>query len=163
MVSKLLSIFLGAVLWGLGMSLIVVVAIGKYPLIAFSAGVILALGLFIRKGFLENKTSTNLWILIFRGLAVEALLFPIANLIMVFVIYNGWPYAETRAVLIESGLIAAILAGVFVFNAHLLNTKIRYLRTRLEESKQDTVTSLKSSNEVTVNLDKESITKDHDE
>jgi len=163
MVNKLLAVFLGAVLWGIGMFFIVAVAIGKYGLIAFFAGIVLALGLLIRKGFVENKSSTDLWILIFRGLAVEALFFPIANLIMVYVVYNGWPYAETRAVLIESGLIAAILAGVFVFNAHLLNTKIRHLRTRLEESKQDMVTSHKSSKEVTVNLDKESIRKDHDE
>ena len=163
MVNKLLTIFLGAVLWGLGINFDVVVAIGKYGLIAFFAGVILALGLLIRKGFLEDKSSTDLWVFIFRGLAVQALIFPIANLIMVYVIYNGWPYAETRAVLIESGLIAAILAGVFVFNAHLLNTKVRHLRTRLEESKQGTQTSLKSGKEATVNLDKESITKGHEE
>lgn len=163
MVNKLLSIFLGAVLWGLGMFFVISVAIGKYGVIGFFAGVVLGLGLLISKGFLENKSSTDLWILIFRGLAVEALLFPIANLIWVYEINNGWPYAETRAVLIESGLIAAILAGVFVFNAHLLNTKIRHLRTRLEESKQDKETSPKSSKESTVNLDKESIIKGHDE
>jgi len=163
MVNKLLTVFLGAVLWGLGINFDVVVAIGKYGLIAFFAGVILALGLLIRKGFLENKSSTDLWIFIFRGLAVQALLFPLANLIFLYVTYNGWPYAETRAVLIESGLIAAILAGVFVFNAHLLNTKIRHLRTRLEENKQDTKPSLKSSVESTVNLDKVSIIKGHEE
>ena len=163
MINKLLTIFLGAVLWGLGINFDVVVAIGKYGLIAFFAGVILALGLLIRKGFLESKSSTDLWVFIFRGLAIQALIFPIANLIMVYVIYNGWPYAETRAVLIESGLIAAILAGVFVFNAHLLNTKVRHLRTRLAESKQDTQTSLKLGKEATVNLDKESITKGHEE
>jgi hypothetical protein len=159
MVNKLLSVFLGAVLWGLGTYFDVVVAIGKYGLIAFFAGVILALGLLIRKGFRENKSSTDLWILIFRGLAVEVLFFPIANLIMVYLLYNGWPYEETRAVLIESGLIAAILAGVFLFNAHLLNTKIRQLHTRLEESRQDKEASLKPGKESSVNLDKESIIK----
>jgi len=37
MVNKLLSVFLGAVLWGLGTYFDVVVAIGKYGLIAFFA------------------------------------------------------------------------------------------------------------------------------
>lgn len=162
MVNKLLSVFLGAVLWGLGTYFDVVVAIGKYGLIAFFAGVILALGLLIRKGFLENKSSTDLWILIFRGLAVEALFFPIASLIMVYLLNNGLTYEETRAVLIESGLIAAILAGVFIFNAHLLNTKIRQLHTRLEESRQDKEASLKPGKESSVNLDKESNISDHE-
>lgn len=162
MVNKLLSVFLGAVLWGLGTYFDVVVAIGKYGLIAFFAGAILALGLLIRKGFQENKSSTDLWIFIFRGLAVEVLFFPIANLIMVYLLNNGWPYEETRAVLIESSLIAAILAGVFLFNAHLLNTKIRQLNTRLEESRQDKEASLKPDKEASVNLDKESITSGHE-
>ena len=173
MFNKVLTVFLGAVLWGLGINFDVVVAIGKlsevqnsastYGLISFFAGAILALGLLIRKGFLENKSSTDLWVYIFRGLAVEALLFPVSNLINVYVVYNGWPYEETRGVLIASGLIAAILAGVFVFNAHLLNTKIRHLRSRLEESKQDKETSPKSDQATTVNLDKESIIKGHEE
>ena len=162
MVNKLLSVFLGAVLWGLGTYFDVVVAIGKYGLIAFFAGAVLALGLLIRKGFQENKSSTDLWIFIFRGLAVEVLFFPIANLIKVYMLYNRWPYEETRAVLIESGLIAAILAGVFLFNAHLLKTKIRQLHTRLEESRQDKEASLKQGKEASINLDKESITKDHE-
>jgi hypothetical protein len=156
MVSKLLTVFLGAVLWGLGMFFIVGVAIAKYGLIAFLAGVILALGLLISKGFQENKSSTDLWILIFRGLAIEALLFPIANLIMVYMLNNGWPYEETKAVLIESGLVAAILAGAFLFNAHLLNTKIRRLHTRLEEIGHDKEASLKAGKESSVDLDKES-------
>ncbi|WP_407311168.1 hypothetical protein [Desulfosporosinus sp. SB140] len=130
MINKLLSIFLGAVLWGVGAYLDVVVAIGKYGLLGLLAGVLLALGLLITKAFLEKKTNLDLWILIFRGLAVETLLFPIANLIMVYMLNNGLPFEETRAVLIESCLIAAILAGAFSFNAHLLNTKIRQLRTR---------------------------------
>lgn len=163
MVNKLLSVLFGAVLWGLGTYFDVVVAIGKYGPLAFMAGVILALGLLIRKGFQENKSSTDLWILIFRGLAVEALFFPIANLIMVYLLYNGWPYVETRAVLIQSGLIAAILAGVFLFNAQLLNTKIRQLHTRLEESRQDKEASLKPGKESSVNLVKESIIKGHEE
>ncbi|HUS87830.1 MAG TPA: hypothetical protein VMW91_00425 [Desulfosporosinus sp.] len=162
MVNKLLSVFLGAALWGLGMFFVVVVAIGKYGLIAFFAGVILALGLLIRKGFQEKKSSTDLWILIFRGLAVEVLFFPIANLITVYLLNNGWPYEETRAVLIKSGLIAAILAGVFLFNARLLNTKIRQLPTRLEKIRQDNEASLKPGKESSVNLDKESITSDHE-
>lgn len=162
MVNKLLSVFLGAVLWGLGTYFDVVVAIGKYGLIAFFAGAVLALGLLIRKGFQENKSSTDLWIFIFRGLAVEVLFFPIANLIMVYMLYNRWPYEETRAVLIESGLIAAILAGVFLFNAHLLKTKIRQLHTRLEESRQDKEASLKQGKESSVNLDKESNISDHE-
>ena len=162
MFKKLLSIFLGAVLWGVGAYFDVVVAIGKYGLIAFFAGVILALGLLIRKGFQEQKSSTDLWIFIFRGLAVEALFFPIANLIMVYMLNKGWPYEETRVVLIESGLIAAILAGVFVFNAHLLKTKIRQLHTRLEENGQDKEASLKAGKESSVNLDKESTTSGHE-
>lgn len=162
MVNKLLSVFLGAVLWGFGTYFDIVVAIGKYGLIAFFAGAILALGLLIRKGFLENKSSTDLWILIFRGLAVEALFFPIASLIMVYLLNNGLTYEETRVVLIESGLIAAILAGVFLFNAHLLNTKIRQLHTRLEESRQDKEASLKPGKESSVNLDKESNISDHE-
>lgn len=137
MINKLLSIFLGAVLWGLGSYFDIVVAIGKYGLLAFLAGVLLALGLLITKAFLEKKTSTDLWILIFRGLAIETLLFPIANLIMVYMLNHSLPYEETRAVLIESGLIAAILAGVFFFNAHLLNTKIRQLHTRLKRASKD--------------------------
>jgi len=65
-------------------------------------------------------------------------------------------------VLIESGLIAAILAGVFLFNAHLLKTKIRQLHTRLEESRQDKEASLKQGKESSVNLDKESNISDHE-
>lgn len=148
MINKLLSIFLGAVLWGLGANLNVGVAIGKYGLIAFFAGAILALGLLIRKGFQENKSNKDLWILIFRGLAIEALFFPIANLIMEYMVIHAFPYDETRAVLIQSGLIALILATVFLFNAHLLNTKIRQLHTRLEERKLE--------------LDKESMNNSHE-
>ena len=162
MVNKLLAIFLGAVLWGVGADLDVGVAIKKYGLIAFLAGAILALGLLIRKGFQENKSSTDLWILIFRGLAIEALLFPIANLIAEYMELNAFPYDVTRTVLVASGLIAAILAGVFLFNAHLLNTKIRKLHTRLEESKQDKETNLKPGKESSVNLDKKSATSDHE-
>lgn len=162
MVNKLLSIFLGAVLWGLGMFFVVATAIGMYGYIAFFAGAILALGLLIRKGFLDNKSSTDVWILIFRGLAVEVLFFPLANLIMVYMIYHGWPYEETRAMLIESGLITAILAGVFLFNAHLLNTKIRLLHARLEESKRDKETSLKPGKESSVTLEKEPIKESHE-
>jgi hypothetical protein len=162
MVNKLLAIFLGAILWGMGANLDVGVAIGKYGLIAFFAGVILALGLLIRKGFQENKSSTDLWILIFRGLAIEALLFPIANLIMEYMEFNTFSYDLTRTLLIQSGLIAAILAGVFLFNAHLLNTRIRQLHTRLEESRQDKETNLKLGKESSVNLDKESTTSDHE-
>ena len=135
MINKLLSIFFGAVLWGLGANLNVGVAIGKYGLAAFFAGAILALGLLIRKAFQENKSNKDLWILIFRGLAIEALFFPIANLIMEYMVLHAFPYDETRAVLIQSGLIAVILATVFLFNAHLLNTKIRQLHTQLEERK----------------------------
>lgn len=156
MVTKLLTVFLGAVLWGLGANLDVGVAIGKYGLIAFFAGVILALGLLISKGFQENKSSTDLWILIFRGLAVESLFFPIANLILVYMKFNSFPYDVTRAMLIESGLVAAILAGAFLFNAHLLNTKIRRLHTRLEEIGHDKEASLKAGKESSVDLDKES-------
>ena len=146
MLNKLLSIFLGAVLWGMGANLDIGVAIGKYGLIAFFAGVILALGLLVRKGFQEDKSTTDLWILIFRGLAIEALMFPIANLIWEYTELSAFPYDVTRTLLIQSGLIAAILATAFLFNAHLLNTKIRLLHTRLEASKQD----------------KESITKGHE-
>lgn len=134
-IKRLLSIFLGAVLWGLGANLNVAVAIGKYGLIAFFAGAILALGLLIRKAFQQNKTNKDLWILIFRGLAVEALLFPIANLIMEYTLNKAFLFDETRALLIQSGLISAILATAFLFNAHLLNTKIRSLHTQLEERK----------------------------
>lgn len=137
MVNKLLSIVLGAILWGVGAYFDVAVAIGKYGLIGFFAGALLAIGILSSKGFLDKKSSTDLWVFVFRGLAVESLLFPVANLIMVYMVSNGLPYDETRAVLIESGLIAAILAGVFLFNGHLLNTKIRQLRSRLEETKQD--------------------------
>ena len=146
MLNKLLSIFLGAVLWGMGANLDIGVAIGKYGLIAFFAGVILALGLLVRKGFQEDKSTTDLWVLIFRGLAIEALMFPIANLIWEYTELSAFPYDVTRTLLIQSGLIAAILATAFLFNAHLLNTKIRLLHTRLEASKQD----------------KESITKGHE-
>lgn len=145
---KKLSIFLGALLWGLGADLNVSVAIGKYGLIAFFAGAVLAAGLLIRKGFQENQSNKDLWILIFRGLAVEALLFPIANLIMEYLLLKAFPYDETRALLIQSGLIAVILATVFLFNAHLLNTKIRLLHTRLEERKLE--------------LNKESMNKKHE-
>jgi len=162
MVNKLLAIFLGAILWGIGANLDVGVAIAKYGLLAFFAGVILALGLLIRKGFQENKSSTDLWILIFRGLAIEALLFPIANLIAEYLELNALPYDITRTLFIQSGLIAAILAGVFLFNAHLLNTRIRQLHTRLEESRQDKETNLKLGKESSVNLDKESTTSDHE-
>jgi hypothetical protein len=147
-VIKKLSIFLGALLWGLGADLNVSVAIGKYGLIAFFAGAVLAAGLLIRKGFQENQSNKDLWILIFRGLAVEALLFPIANLIMEYLLLKAFPYDETRALLIQSGLIAVILATVFLFNAHLLNTKIRLLHTRLEERKLE--------------LNKESMNKKHE-
>ncbi|AFM40735.1 hypothetical protein Desaci_1747 [Desulfosporosinus acidiphilus SJ4] len=125
MINKLLSIVFGAVLWGLGLTIDVAVAIGKYGLPAFLAGVLLALGLLISKAFLDKKASLDLWVIILRGLAVEALLFPAANLIMVFMLTKGFPFEITRAVLIESGLIAVILAGVFFFNAHLLNKKVR--------------------------------------
>lgn len=160
MVNKLLSIFLGSVLWGVGMFFVVATAIGKYGYIAFFAGVVLALGILIRKGFRENKSNTDLWILIFRGLAVEALFFPIANLIMVYMVNNGLPYEETKAVLIASGLIAAILSGVFMFNAHLLNTKIRQLHTRMEEQEKEA--SLKPGKDSNVNLEKEPSKKTHD-
>ena len=163
MINKLLSVFLGAVLWGLGTYFDVLVAIGKYGLLAFIAGVILALGLLIRKGFQENRSSTELWILIFRGLAVEALLFPIANLINLYLLNNSFPYGETRSVLIASGLIAAILAGVFLFNARLLKTKISQLHTRLDEGKQDQDTGLKPGNASSVDLVKESMIKGHEE
>ena len=160
MVNKLLSIFLGSVLWGLGMFFVVAVAIGKYGWIAFFAGVILALGLLIRKGFPENKGSTDLWILIFKGLAVEVLFFPVANLVMIYMLYNSLPYEETKAVLIESGLIAAILAGVFMFNANLLNTKIRQLHNRLDEQEKEA--NLEPGKESSVNLDKEPPKKSHE-
>ena len=163
MVNKLLSIFFGAVLWGLGTYFDVVMAIGRYGLIGFLAGVILALGLLIRKGFQENKSSTDLWVLIFRGLAIEVLFFPIASLINVYMLNYGLPYEETRSTLIASGLIAAILAGVFIFNAHLLNTKIRQMHTRLEESRQDKEALPKPGKMSIVNLDKEPIKKDHEE
>ncbi|WP_088226541.1 hypothetical protein [Desulfosporosinus sp. FKB] len=133
MVNKLLSIILGAVLWGLGTYLNIVVAIGKYGLPAFLAGVLLALGFLVTKALSEEKTSIDLWIIILRGLAVESLLFPLANLAMVYLLAKGFPLEETRAVLIESGLIAVILAGVFFFNAHLLNTKIRRWRMGIKK------------------------------
>jgi len=64
---------------------------------------------------------------------------------MIYMLSNGFPYAETRAVLIESGLIAVILAGVFLFNGHLLNTKIRRRHTRQEENKQDKKSGIKAN------------------
>ncbi|KLU66635.1 hypothetical protein DEAC_c13010 [Desulfosporosinus acididurans] len=133
MVNKLLSIILGAVLWGLGTYINIVVAIAKYGLPAFLAGVLLALGFLATKALSEEKTSIDLWIIILRGLAVESLLFPLANLAMVYLLAKGFPFEETRAVLIESGLIAVILAGVFFFNAHLLNTKIRRWRMGIKK------------------------------
>jgi hypothetical protein len=135
-INKLLSIFFGAILWGLGFYLNIVVAIGKYGLLAFFAGVLLALGLLITKTYVEKKTSLNLWIFILRGLAVESLVFPIANLIMVYMLNNSLPYDETRAVLIESSLIAVVLAGVFLFNAHLLKTVFRRFRDQGQSDKQ---------------------------
>jgi hypothetical protein len=131
-INKLLSIFFGAILWGLGFYLNIVVAIGKYGLLAFLAGVLLALGLLITKAYVEKKTSLDLWIFILRGLAVESLVFPIANLIMVYMLNNSLPYDETRAVLIESSLIAVVLAGVFFFNAHLF----RRFRDKGQSDKQ---------------------------
>jgi len=162
MINKLLSVFLGAVLWGLGTYFNVLVAIGKYGLLAFIAGVILALGLLIRKGFQENRTSTELWILIFRGLAVEALLFPIANLINMYLLNNSLPYEETRKVLISSGLISAILASAFLFNARLLKTKIGQMHSNFKENTQDKEAGLKPGNGLSVDLVKESRNKGHE-
>ena len=122
---RLLTIFSGAVLWGLAASFEVVVAIGKYGLLGFLAGVLLALGLLIYKAFWDKKGTAQLWIFIFRGLGVGALLFPVSNLIMVYMISSGFPYDETRAVLIESGLIGLLLALVFFFNAHLIKKSLR--------------------------------------
>jgi hypothetical protein len=145
MIIKSISVALGAVLWGIGASVDVAVAIGKYGPIGFFAGALLAVGILGSKGFLEHKNSTDLWIFILRGLAVESLLFPIANLIMIYMLSNGFPYAETRAVLIESGLIAVILMGVFLFNGHLLNTKIRRRHTHPEENKLDKKSGIKEN------------------
>lgn len=127
MLNKLLAIFLGAVLWGLGANLNVAVAFGKYGLIAFLAGAVLALGLLIRKGFRQNQSSMNLWVMIFRGLAVEVLFFPIANIIMEYVELDAFPYDVTRTLLIQSGFIAVVLATVLLLSAYFLNKRARRL------------------------------------
>lgn len=138
MVRKVIVVLVSAVLWGLGANVDIGVAFGKgYGTAAFIVGAILALALLIRKGFILGKDSTDLWVLMFRGLAVEALFFPIANLIMEYVVFHAMPFEVTKALLIQSGLIAAFLAAVFLFNAHLLSTKIRQLNARLEERKQN--------------------------
>lgn len=137
MLSKLLSVFLGVVLWGLGAYLDVVVALGRYGLGGLLAGALIALVLLMRKAFGLKKTSLDLWVLIFRGLALEALLFPIANLVMVYMLNKSLPYDETKAVLIVSCLITAILAGSFFLVAYLLKTKIQRLRTGLSRKESE--------------------------
>lgn len=59
MINKLLSVSLGEVLWGLGTYFNVLVAIEKYGVLAFIAGVILALGLLISKVFQERRHSSR--------------------------------------------------------------------------------------------------------
>ncbi|MDQ7092551.1 hypothetical protein REC12_02985 [Desulfosporosinus sp. PR] len=137
MLSKLLSVFLGVVLWGLGAYLDVVVALGRYGLGGLLAGAFIALVLLMRKAFGLKKTSLDLWVLIFRGLALETLLFPIANLVMVYMLNKSLPYDETKAVLIVSCLITAILAGAFFLVAYLLKTKIQRLRTGLSRKESE--------------------------
>lgn len=122
-IKKLPSIFIGAVLWGLGANLNIGVALGKFGLLAFVIGAILAVILLIRKGLQENQSNKDLWILIFRGLAIEVLAFPLANLIMEYMLINSFPYDETKALLIQSGSIALIMGAAFLYTAHLLNRK----------------------------------------
>lgn len=125
MLNKLVAIFLGAVLWGLGANLDVAVAFGKYGFLAFLAAAVLAAGLLIRQGFAKNQAGRNLWVTIFRGLAIEALFFPLANIIMEYTELDAFPADVTRTLLLQSGVLVLILIAVFLFIAHLLNRKVR--------------------------------------
>ncbi|MHB1653718.1 MAG: hypothetical protein ACYCVD_14775 [Desulfitobacteriaceae bacterium] len=134
MIGKWISILLGAVLWGLGANIDFGVAFGFGGTAAFLIVALLTIAILWKKGFRSGKSGLELWILILRGLAWEALLFPVASLILgLFSPQALGPGVNLKTLLIYSGLLGGFLAVVFLFNVHLLITRIKPLQ---EESRK---------------------------
>lgn len=137
MIWKGTTIALGTTLLATGASLDIGVPAGATGgNIGFAVGAIASLYWLYQKGMKQGKTPTDLWIIIFYGLAIEALVFPVAVAIkLVTSPYMNEPGLVKTAV-ISYGAVGVLLAAVFFFNARMLNGKLRYLHARLEAEKK---------------------------
>lgn len=133
MLGKIISAIIGSFLWGIGANIIIGVAFGTYGALAFSVVALCAMGLLLYQGLRVGKGSIDIWVFIFRGLGVEALLFPIANMIMGLTTPHTLPGGDLKVLLIYSGFIGVLLGITFFFNARLLNTRIKVMQVRINQ------------------------------
>lgn len=131
MAGKWLTVLLGAVFWGLGANIDFGLAFGfGGSLVFILVGLATALLLW-QQGFRSGKSGPELWSLILKGLAVEAVLFPAAGLIMgILSPLALGPGVSFAGFLVYLGLLGGFLAAVFLFSAYLLKRRIKPLQER---------------------------------
>lgn len=123
MAFKWIAVLIAGILWGLGADLDFTVAFGVGGTAVFLFATLLSGTLFWFKAFRRKRSPLQLWIGIFRGLVVEALLYPLAGIIFgltsPFNLGTSQGFFQTL-LYSGSGLIGGFLALVFFLIARLL-------------------------------------------
>jgi len=133
---KWTTIVIGALVLGLGAEFLLLLAFGGPPYLGFAA-VGLAVAYWFYRRSQAGASGTDLWVTIFRGLAIEAGLLPLARLTEGLLNPQTVPAGYSlSSLVIAFALVGVFLAAVFMFNARLLNTQIRLMRARLEEERK---------------------------
>ncbi|MDI6813573.1 MAG: hypothetical protein QMC95_12895 [Desulfitobacteriaceae bacterium] len=120
-IQKWMAIILGGFLLGLGADLDFGVAFAFGGTVVFFVAALLTAVWLWYLSFRSSRTPRELWISIFKGLAVESLLFPVASLILGLAYPQSLsPGITLKTLMIYSALVGGILAATFMFNAHIL-------------------------------------------
>lgn len=137
MAFKWFAMIIGALWWAFGAMLDFSIAFGSGGAIAFAVVLVLGFYFLYHIGFHKNKAVLDLWIWIFRGLSIEALVFSAAILVL------GWtmpevmgPGATWKDVFVDYGIPGVVIALLFWFNAWLFDRHLRTMFEQLEESKR---------------------------
>jgi len=134
---KWFTVIIGALWWAFGATLDLTVAFGSGGTIIFSVMLVLSFYFLYRTGFRRNKSKTDLWVLIFRVLSIEAVLFSLAILILGLTTPEVFIAGTTlKDLFVDYGIPGLAMAVLFWFNAWLLNTHWRRMYEQLEESKR---------------------------
>ena len=134
---KWFTVIIGALWWAFGATLDLTVAFGSGGTIIFSVMLVLSFYFLYRTGFRRNKSKTDLWVIIFRVLSIEAVLFSLAILVLGLTTPEVFTAGTTlKDLFVDYGIPGLVMAGLFWFNSWLLNTHWRRMYEQLEESKR---------------------------
>jgi len=134
---KWFTVIIGALWWAFGATIDVTVALRSGGSLLFTSVLVVAFYVLYRQGFRRNKSNTDLWVLIFRGLSIEAVLFALAILIMGLTTSELFVPEMTLGDLFTAyGVPGLLVAALLWLSAWLLNTPFRRMHEKLEEDKR---------------------------